>query len=201
MPIDPSALDPDPIAQFGAWLAHAESAGIELPQAFALATADEHGAPSVRMLLLRGFDADGFRFYTNTRSRKGRDIAANPRGAAAFYWAPLGRQIRLAGPIEELSREESTAYWSTRPPGSRLAAWASAQGEEIGSREALEQRVGDVAARFGPEAQPLPDFWGGYVLRPEVIEFWESRADRLHDRVEYRRTPDGSSWERRRLQP
>jgi pyridoxamine 5'-phosphate oxidase len=201
MPIDPSTLDPDPIAQFGAWLAEAERAGIDLPNAFALATADGEGAPSVRMLLLRGFDAAGFRFYTNTQSRKGRDLAANPRGAAAFYWAPLGRQVRLAGVIRELNREEATAYWATRPPGSRLAAWASVQGEEVASREALEARVEALAERFVPDEAPLPPFWGGYELQPEVIEFWESRPDRLHDRVEYRRTPDGLGWERRRLQP
>jgi pyridoxamine 5'-phosphate oxidase len=201
MPIDPSTLDADPIAQFAAWLADAEAAGIELANAFAFATADADGHPSVRMLLLRGFDADGFRFYTNTRSRKGRDVAANARGAAAFYWAPLGRQVRISGPVRQLSRREVKRYWVTRPPGSRLAAWASAQGEEIATREALEDRVAAAAARFGDGEVPLPDFWGGYELRPEVIEFWESRADRLHDRVEYRRQASGIGWERRRLQP
>jgi pyridoxamine 5'-phosphate oxidase len=200
MPIDPASLDPDPIRQLAAWLAEAEASGLPLPNAFALATCDADGTPSVRMLLLRGLDADGLRFFTNTASRKGRDLAANPRGAAAFWWPGLDRQVRLAGEVRPLPHAESLAYWATRPRASQLSAWASDQGREVASREALEARVAEVAARFGDSEMPLPPFWGGYLLAPETIEFWESRVDRLHDRVEYHRRPDGA-WRAARLQP
>lgn len=200
MPIDAGSLDPDPIRQLAAWLADAEVAGLDLPNAFALATSDADGTPSVRMLLLRGLDAEGLRFYTNTASRKGRDLSANPRGAAAFWWPALDRQVRLAGEVRPLPRAESLAYWATRPPASQLSAWASEQGEEVASRDELEARVAEVAERFGEGEMPLPPSWGGYLLTPEVIEFWESRADRLHDRVEFRRDP-GGAWRARRLQP
>jgi pyridoxamine 5'-phosphate oxidase len=200
MPIDPASLDPDPIRQLSAWLAEAEASGLSLPNAFALATCDADGTPSVRMLLLRGLDADGLRFFTNTASRKGRDLAANPRGAAAFWWPALDRQVRLAGEVWPLPHIESLAYWASRPRASQLSAWASDQGREVSSREALEARVAQVAARYGEGEMPLPPSWGGYRLIPETIEFWESRADRLHDRVEYRRDPDGA-WRTARLQP
>jgi pyridoxamine 5'-phosphate oxidase len=199
MSIDPATLDADPLRQFDAWLADAETAGLPLPTAFALATADADGAPSVRMVLLRGHGPDGFRFFTDRRSLKGRDLAANPRAAAAFYWAEPGRQVRLHGRVAALSAEDSAAYFATRPRGSQLSAWASEQGVEIGVRGELSDRVTELAERFGAEV-PLPPHWGGYRLMPEAYEFWVSRPDRPHDRVEYRRGPDGG-WVRRRLQP
>ena len=189
----------DPLRQFVAWLSEAEAAGIPLANAFALATADLAGTPSVRMLLLRGFDVDGLRFYTNRQSRKGRELAANPRAAAVFHWAPLDRQVRLAGIVAPLSDEESAAYWTTRPRGSQLAALASRQGAELDSRATLDARVAELAKRYEGGEIPLPPFWGGYLLAPERIEFWESRPDRLHHRVEYRRS--GSDWGERLLEP
>jgi pyridoxamine 5'-phosphate oxidase len=199
MSIEPDTLDPDPLRQFDAWLAEAETAELPLPTSFALATADAGGAPSVRMVLLRGHGPDGFRFFTDRRSLKGRDLAANPRAAAAFYWAEPGRQVRLHGRVEMLSAKDSAAYFATRPRGSQLSAWASQQGAEIATSQELSARVGELGERFAAEV-PLPPHWGGYRLIPEAYEFWVSRPDRLHDRVEYRRGPDGA-WVRRRLQP
>jgi pyridoxamine 5'-phosphate oxidase len=189
----------DPLRQFAAWLSDAEAAGLPLASAFALATAEPAGTPSVRMLLLRGFDGDGLRFFTNRESRKGRELAANPRAAAVFHWAPLDRQVRLAGTVTSLSDRESAAYWATRPRGSQVAAWASQQGAELDSRATLDARVAELASRYAGVEVPLPRFWGGYLLAPAIIEFWESRPDRLHHRVEYRRS--GSGWEERLLQP
>jgi pyridoxamine 5'-phosphate oxidase len=189
----------DPLRQFATWLSDAEAAGLALASAFALATADPAGTPSVRMLLLRGFDVDGLRFFTNRESRKGRDLAANPRAAAVFHWAWLDRQVRLSGTVTPLPDEESAAYWATRPLGSQVAAWASHQGAELDSRATLEARVSEVALRYEGAEVPLPPFWGGYLLAPATIEFWESRPDRLHHRVEHRRSASG--WEQRLLQP
>lgn len=199
MPIDPATLDPDPIRQLAAWLADASATGVKLPNAFALATADDEGMPSVRFVLLNGLDADGLRYFTHRGSRKGRDVAINPHAAAAFWWPSLDRQVRVNGSVRLLSEADSLAYWRTRPRGSQLSATVSAQGQEVGSREELEAKVAELAAR-NPDELPLPPMWGGYLIVPRIIEFWESRADRLHDRVEYRRGGDGS-WNRRRLQP
>jgi pyridoxamine 5'-phosphate oxidase len=201
MPIDVDGLDPDPLVELAAWVAQAEAAGHRLPQAFALATADGAGRPSVRLVLLRGIGPDGLRFYTNRDSAKGRDLAVNPRSAAAFWWEQTNRQARVSGRVVPLDEAEVTRYWAARPRGHQLAAWASNQSQPIGDRADLEAQVEAMAARFGPEtAIPLPPFWGGYRLEPEQVEFWESREDRLHDRIEYRRDPE-RGWVRRRLQP
>ena len=199
MPLDPASLDPDPIRQLAAWLEDAEQAGAPLPGAFALATADGDGMPSVRFVLLHGLDDEGLRFYTNRSSRKGRDLAVNPWAAAAFWWPTTDRQVRVTGPIRLLSEADSVAYWRTRPRGAQLSATASQQGRAIGSREELEALVREIDARQ-PGELPLPPTWGGYLISPRTVELWESRQDRLHDRIEYRRGGDGS-WHPRRLQP
>jgi pyridoxamine 5'-phosphate oxidase len=200
MSIDPTTLDPDPFRQFDAWLIEALAAEVRLADAFALATADATGMPSVRMVLLRGHGPAGFDFYTNRASRKGRDLLVNDRAAALFHWPALDRQLRLSGSVEPIDEEASAAYFVSRPRGSQLSAWASAQGEPIEGRAALESRVAAVAARFPDGPLPLPPDWGGYRLVPDRFEFWLSRPDRLHDRVEYLRDERGG-WNRRRLQP
>jgi pyridoxamine 5'-phosphate oxidase len=199
MPLEIDALDPDPVEQLRRCIAEARDAGHPMADAFALATAAGDGTPSVRMVLLRGLDAAGLRFFTNRESRKGTDVSANPRAAATFWWPQTDRQVRVAGAVTPLGDTESQAYWETRPRASRLSAMASQQGREIGSRAELETRVQELEARY-PDAVPLPRFWGGYLLRPELFEFWESRPHRLHDRIEY--LPDRTGgWRRRRLQP
>ena len=199
MVMDATIPDPDPIRQLEAWLAEATDAGVPLPNAFALATADGDGMPSVRFVLLHGIDVAGLRFYTNRTSRKGRDLAINPWASAAFWWPALNRQVRVTGPVRLLPEAESLAYWRTRPREAQLSAAASAQSQEIASRAELEALVRAVAERH-PDEVPLPPTWGGYLIDPRTVELWESRPDRLHDRVEYRRGADGS-WHPRQLQP
>ncbi len=201
MPFDPDALNADPLVELAAWVDAAETAGHRLAQAFALATADADGRPSVRFVLLRGVNAGGLEFFSNRDSLKGSDLAANPRAAAAFWWEQTNRQVRVSGAVEMLDEADTTAYWGSRPRGHQLAAWASAQSQPVEDRKTLEANVDLMTARFaGESAVPLPPFWGGYRLVAEVVEFWESREDRLHDRIEFRRVPDGT-WEHRRLQP
>lgn len=185
-------VDPDPIAQFLAWY---EDAAIE---AVSLATASVAGNPSVRMVLLKGVDQRGFAFYTNYDSAKARDLAVNPRAALCFFWPP-DRQVRVSGPVEKVGAEESERYWRNRPRASQLSAWASRQSQLVESRETLEQRVAELAARFADDDVPPPPFWGGYRLVPEVVEFWHHREDRLHDRICYRREDD--RWVIERLAP
>lgn len=192
-------LDSDPLRLFGAWLEEARAAGVVEPHALALATIDASGGPDVRFVLLRALDERGFVFYTNRESAKGRQLDADARAAFAVHWDRLGRQVRASGRVEPVERTESESYWSGRPRGHRLAAWASPQSEPIGSRAELEAAFAAVAARFPGEAIPLPPFWGGYRLVPETIEFWLSREDRLHDRIRYRRS--GRGWRRERLAP
>lgn len=197
-----AASDADPIELFGEWWEAAEESGILLPDSCALATATPEGRPSVRMVLLKALDERGFTFFTNYRSRKARELDANPRASLCFHWAVLERQVRVEGGVERISTEESADYFATRSRGSAIGAWASLQSAELGDRSELEERVEEVKARFEGEEIPLPDFWGGYRLRPTTIEFWQGRADRLHDRLVFaRESPADAGWETRRLYP
>jgi len=195
-----SDLDPDPIAQFRVWLDDARDAGIRLPEAVALATVDAGGRPSVRHVLLRGLDERGFVFYTNYESRKGRELEGNTRAGMAFYWRELDRQVCVTGTVERTSREESEAYFRTRPREARLGAWASRQSEIASSREELDARYREMDVRYSGEDVPLPPNWGGYRLAPEAVEFWKGREHRLHDRFRYTRQSD-ASWVIERLFP
>jgi pyridoxamine 5'-phosphate oxidase len=193
-------LDPDPIKQFGNWFTAAIEAGIRDVNAMTLATATPDGRPSVRIVLLKGFDQDGFVFFTNYQSEKGEQLDANPRGALGFYWIELDRQIRVNGAVEKTSREESEHYFHSRPLGSQLGAWASRQSEVIDGRRVLDARMAEVTERYRDQPIPLPPHWGGYRLKPEAIEFWQGRANRLHDRFRYARRADGT-WCIERLSP
>lgn len=190
---------PDPIALFGDWFEAAKRAGVFMPESMALATATRAGAPSVRTVLLKRYDARGFVFFTNYDSRKADEMAANPRAALVLHWPVLERQIRIEGPVERITHDESFAYFRTRARGSRIGAWASEQSRPLGSRAELEARVRECDRRFPGDEVPLPDFWGGYRVAPERIEFWQGKANRLHDRLLYERTDGG--WSVMRLYP
>jgi pyridoxamine 5'-phosphate oxidase len=192
--MDEGDLLPDPLAQFAAW--YDEAPGVR--ESMALATADAAGAPSVRMVLLKGFDERGFMFHTNYASRKGRELETNPRAALLFYWRELGRQVRIEGSVERTSAEESAEYFATRAPAARLSAWASPQSEPVTDRAELEARVEAARARFGDDP-PLPENWGGLRLVPNAYEFWVHDEDRLHDRFRYEHGADG--WRIQRLGP
>ena len=194
-----AASNMDPIELYGDWLGAAEESGILLPESVALATATGDGRPSVRMVLLKGVDERGFVFYTNYGSRKATELDANPHAALCFHWAVLHRQVRVAGAVERVSEEESAAYFASRPKGTRLGAWASKQSQPLSGRELLETRLLEAQQRFPGDDVPLPSFWGGYRLRAEEIEFWQGRADRLHDRLVFTRSEDG--WDTARLYP
>jgi len=188
-----------PLQQLASWLEDAQAAALTQPDAMTLATASADGVPSARMVLLRGLDDRGAVFYTNAASRKGRELLENPRAALVFHWEPLGRQVRLEGPVERVDDEESDAYFASRPLPSRLGAWASDQSRPIKSREALMERYAETAARFGDGPVPRPPHWYGFRVVPDAVEFWEHGAHRLHDRIRYTRA--GAGWIAERLAP
>jgi pyridoxamine 5'-phosphate oxidase len=193
-------LHPDPIEQFTTWFSTAVNTGLPDANAIALATATPDGKPSVRIVLLKGFDQGGFVFFTNYQSDKGRELVANSQAAFVIYWVQLERQIRVAGRVEKTSRAESQVYFHSRPRGSQLGAWVSHQSEVIDARRILEARLAEMTERFAGVEIELPPHWGGYRIVPEALEFWQGRANRLHDRFRYTRQPDGS-WTIDRLAP
>ncbi|MDG2240434.1 MAG: pyridoxamine 5'-phosphate oxidase [Longimicrobiales bacterium] len=194
-----AAADMNPIALFRAWHSAAEESGIALPESMTLATSTAEGIPSARTVLLKGVDERGFVFYTNYGSRKAGELEANPHAALCFHWAVLERQVRVTGHVERVSREESLAYFTSRGKGSRIGAWASRQSEPLEERSSLEAAVADFKEQYPGEDVPLPPHWGGYLVRPDQIEFWQGRADRLHDRLVFSHTETG--WSTKWLYP
>jgi pyridoxamine 5'-phosphate oxidase len=192
-------MSDDALKRFQEWFREAGQAGVEVPEAMTLATAAADGAPSARMVLLKGADDDGFLFYSGYVSRKAGELEENPHAALVFYWRPLGKQIRVEGRVERVPNAESDEYFATRPRGSQLAAWASQQSHQMASREELERRYAELEREYEGRAVPRPPHWGGYRLRPDAIEFWEHRENRLHDRTRYTRAREG--WRAERLAP
>jgi pyridoxamine 5'-phosphate oxidase len=197
--LDESAMAGDPFAQFEKWFTQAQKASVPEPNAMSLATADASGRPSARIVLLKGFDSRGFMFFTNYASRKGSELAANPRAALCFHWQLLERQVRIEGTIEKTTRQESDEYFHSRPRDAQIGAWISEQSAIIDSREALERAGSELRKRFGDGSIPLPEFWGGYRVIPDSVEFWQGRLSRLHDRLQYLRNAAG--WKLQRLSP
>jgi pyridoxamine 5'-phosphate oxidase len=193
-------VDPDPLVEFRRWYRLAEESGVPQPDAMTLATATADGAPSARMVLLKGVDDQGFVFFTNYESRKAREMAENPRAALILYWVALRRQVRATGRVEPITAEESEAYFRSRPFGSRLAAWASRQSSLIPDRSVVEDEYRRLEAEYADGEVPLPPFWGGYRVTPDTVEFWMGRENRLHDRLRYRRE-DRGEWVIERLSP
>lgn len=214
MPVDPAPLRESygrdallesqvaahPVAQFERWFADAVDAAIPEPNAMALATVGAGGRPACRIVLLKGVDREGFVFYTNYESRKGAELDAHPHAALTFWWPPLERQVRIEGTVERVSAGEADEYFASRPLGNRVGAWASDQSRVVPDREALEARAAEVARSFADGVVPRPEHWGGYRLRPEAVEFWQGRANRLHDRLLYLPSPEGG-WRLERLAP
>ncbi|MFI6449045.1 pyridoxamine 5'-phosphate oxidase [Kitasatospora sp. NPDC050543] len=194
------AVAADPVIQFTRWFHEADEAGVDEPNAMVLSTADAAGRPSSRTVLLKGYDRRGFVFFTNYGSRKGAELAANPYAALLFPWIALGRQVIVQGRVEKVGRDETAAYFRTRPHGSQLGAWASEQSSPVGGREVLERRYAELERRY-PEGEgvPVPPFWGGYRVVPESVEFWQGRENRLHDRLRY--VVEGEDWRVERLCP
>jgi pyridoxamine 5'-phosphate oxidase len=198
--LDDSSTLPEPIAQFGKWLEEAIAAKVPEPNSMIVATADAGGRPSARVMLLKGFDARGFVFYTNYDSRKGHDLDANPRAALVFFWEKLERQVRVEGSIARVSRQESGEYFHSRPRLAQIGAWVSKQSGVIQSRLELEKAAAKAVLKYAVGKVPLPDFWGGYRVVPDRMEFWQGRASRLHDRLQYSRQAD-ETWTIQRLWP
>ena len=190
----------DPIKQFGAWFEEAQEANVPEKNAMTLATATTDGRPSARIVLLKGYSDAGFVFFTNYLSRKGKEINKNPMGALTFFWPSLERQIRIEGVLEKVSKEESERYFHSRPKNSQVGAVASPQSQEIPGREFLEKKWEELAAGYEGKEVPKPSFWGGYILKPRLIEFWQGRPNRLHDRILYKKT-DNKNWKTVRLAP
>jgi pyridoxamine 5'-phosphate oxidase len=197
--LDEKDVSHDPIVEFARWFAEAQEAQVGEPNAMTLATTTVDGSPSARVVLLKGFDQRGFVFFTDYRSRKGAELEANPRAALVFFWVELERQVRITGTVERTSNKESEAYFQTRPLGSRLGAWVSHQSRVIPGRAQLESGLREVEQRFAEGEIPLPPHWGGYRVRPQEIEFWQGRENRLHDRIRYVR--DRDRWRIERLSP
>jgi pyridoxamine 5'-phosphate oxidase len=191
----------EPFALFDAWMAEAQTSEPNDANAMALSTVDADGLPDVRMVLLKGVDADGFVFYTNTESAKGRELAANPKAAAVLHWKSLRRQVRFRGPAEQVSDAEADAYFQSRPRDSRIGAWASQQSRPLESRFALEKAVAFYAARYAVGEVPRPPYWTGFRIRPVYLEFWQDKPFRLHDRLVFRRPAPQGDWGRERLYP
>ena len=198
--LDDPDLAPDPITMFRRWLTDTVDSGLHEPNAMVVSTASAAGAPSSRLVLLKGLDARGFVFYSNLESRKGRELTENPRCALLFPWHDLQRQVRVEGVVAPVDPEETEAYFASRPRGSQLGAWASHQSSEVASRAELEQAYAEVERRFEGAEVPLPPYWGGLRVRPEVVEFWQGRHGRMHDRLVYRRSGD-ADWTTTRLAP
>jgi pyridoxamine 5'-phosphate oxidase len=197
--LDERDVDPDPLVQFRKWFDDARRAELPEPNAMTLATATPGGVPSARMVLLKAADERGFTFFTDYRSRKGQELEANPHAALVFFWGELERQVRITGTVSRVSREETEAYFRTRPRESRLGAWSSQQSTVLAGREVLEARLREVSARHPGDEVPTPPYWGGYLLTPDALEFWQGRESRLHDRVRYQREAEG--WRIERLSP
>ena len=197
--LDEAHVGPEPVAEFHRWFTQAREAKVPEPNAMTLATATREGAPSARVVLLKGYDERGFVFFTDYRSQKGAELEQNPQAALVFFWPELERQVRITGPVSVVSREESEAYFRSRPRASRLSAWVSHQSHVIMGRKVLDDLARRMDGRF-PDDVPLPPYWGGFRVTPETVEFWQGRPNRLHDRLRYVRKP-GGDWRLERLSP